>query len=523
MDTSERLMECREIIRQKTSWFQAKKDIERKLNCFSAIQELGGPSEINFVAGFLLDDHHKIREKAAETIGVFLRQLDSRVNYEATPRAVLLNGQELDYWRVSFEESVYESLLAVASFNGNGHIREKALRELSRLHSPIGFRFILYRLSDWVRQVREVADKAVRSFLSPEYIKLLLTELPLMDDVLRARRVDLSEIHHTFVEFIVKQERSEEFLDLMDEVGERARVSYYKHFLKSGKFDELELTRISADRNFMVRFLTIKHISHFDASYQKKIIRTFMHDCSSRIRLNALYASSSFAPDFDEEIYFLLSDKSPSVREVCRAMLKSKKLNFAEIYRTRVKEKREPQGSLLGLCEVGDRQDLTIFVENILSGKAVVVLGCLTAIYRIDQELAILHSLILLEFPSNIVRKKASEIISKHPQDGVLIQLKDKYSAGDPLMRKVVLRVYKRIGGWRVVASIIDSLIDDHQGVSDLAWEILGKWRIQATRLFTAASTEDVAKAIKALQKIDTKVISDSRKVLLRDIAFFLR
>src|SRR5580704_5177436 len=109
MDTSERLMECREIIRQKTSWFQAKKDIERKLNCFSAIQELGGPSEINFVAGFLLDDHHKIREKPAETIGVFLRQLDSRVNYEATLRAVLLNGQELDYWRVSFEESVYES------------------------------------------------------------------------------------------------------------------------------------------------------------------------------------------------------------------------------------------------------------------------------------------------------------------------------------------------------------------------------------------------------------------------------
>jgi HEAT repeat protein len=204
-------------------------------------------------------------------------------------------------------------------------------------------------------------------------------------------------------------------------------------------------------------------------------------------------------------------------------MLKSKKLNFAEIYRTRVKEKLELQGSLLGLCEVGDRQDLTIFVENIQSGKAVVVLGCLTAIYRIDQELAILHSFILLEFPSNIVRKKASEIISKHPQDIVLIQLRGKYSAGDPLTRKVVLRVYKRIGGWKVVASIIDSLIDDHQGVSDLAWEILGKWRIQATRLFTAASTEDIDKAIKALQKIDTKVISDSRKVLLRDVAFFLR
>ncbi len=47
MDTSERLAECREIIRKKTSWFQAKKDIERKLNCFSAIQELGGPSEIH--------------------------------------------------------------------------------------------------------------------------------------------------------------------------------------------------------------------------------------------------------------------------------------------------------------------------------------------------------------------------------------------------------------------------------------------------------------------------------------------
>jgi hypothetical protein len=522
MDISERLAACQEIIRRKTSWFQGKKDIERKLGCFSVIQEFGRPSDIHFVAGFLLDDHHKIREKAAETIEFFLRQLKSRVNYEATLRNVILTDKELDYWRVSFEESVYESLLAVASFNGNGYIREKALRELSRLRSPVGFRFILYRLGDWVRQVREVADAAVRCFLSPEYIKLLLAELPVMDEILQVRRVNLSVIHDSFVEFIVQRERSEEFLKLVDEVGERARTAYYKHFLKSGNFDEVELRRISTDRSFMVRFLTIKQISRFDASYQKEMIRTLMHDGSSRIRLTALYASSSFAPGLDGEIFLLLSDKSPAVREVCRAMSKSKNLNFAEIYRTRVKDKQDLEGSIMGLCEAGERGDLTIFVENSQLGKAVVVLGCLTAIYRIDEDLAIAYSLSLLEFPSNIVRKKASAIICKHPQNGVLLQLRSKYSAGDPLMRQVVLKVYKRIGGWRVVANIIDALTDEHDGVRDLAWEILGKWRIQATRLFTVASAEDIDRASKALQKIDTGVISDSRKALLRDVAFFV-
>jgi hypothetical protein len=100
-------------------------------------------------------------------------------------------------------------LLGIASLNGNGYVREKAVRELSRLKNTDGLRFILLRLGDWVVEVRKAATAGVLSFLESRYIDNWLKQLTAIDWLLKVERVDLREIHNQIIQFILSHHFSE--------------------------------------------------------------------------------------------------------------------------------------------------------------------------------------------------------------------------------------------------------------------------------------------------------------------------
>lgn len=516
---------CIQILHEKPKWFFQKDNIADKLQCFDTIQRVGTPNTIYSLIQFLRSDNLLIQTKAAETILFLFGKLKSLNEYVDTLKHLPIKKNDLDFYRVDFDEKTYLQLLGIASLNSSGYVREKAVKELARLKNADGLKFILLRLGDWVAAVRRAASEGTLSFLENSYIDDLLKQLPTIDWLLKIERVDLSEVHDRLIQFILSQNFSEEFYNKIKRLDDKTRFRFYKTFLSNKQPTKEQIHKISADKNFLVRLELIKHISTFDTDTQKEIIAEFLHDQSARVRLEALYASKNFTPYFDYQISELLSDEAASVRELSRHLLKVKGTDFVVLYRQRVADQQFLSGSLLGLSEIGSSEDLPVFEQYIHAEKSKLVVACLIAVNKFDADKAKQYSLELLVHPVKKVRDKAVEILAKGSNAETLNKVREIYAIGDYDIKKTILKLYYKIGGWNIIGALLLSLADENANIQNLGWQLLDKWKAKATRLFTTPPATEIERANKVYSSLDTSNLNmtHSRSNLLQDLKFFLR
>jgi len=516
---------CIQVLNEKPKWFFQKENIVDKLQCFDTIQKLGTPNTIYSLIEFLRNDNILIQTKAAETILLLFGKLKSLNEYADILKYLPIKNEDLDFYKVDFDEKTYAGLLCIASLNSNGYVREKAVKELARLKNPEGLKFILFRLGDWVLAVRKATSEVIVSFLENTYIDDLLRQLPTIDWLLKVERVDLSEIHCRIIQFILSQEISDEFYVKINCLDEKTRYRFYKIFLSNTKPTKEQINKISHDKNFLVRLELIKHISVFETNIQKELIEAFLLDQFARVRLEALYASKRFTGKFDEQIIKLLSDESASVRELSRHLLQDKGIDLTILYRQRIANKQFLSGSLLGLSEMTDCEDLSIFEKYISSEKSKLVIACLTAINKFNEDKARKYSLELLIHPTKRVRDKAVEILARNTDNQTLEKVRNIYAKGSHDIKKTVLKLYNKIGGWNIIADLLLALTDENINIQNQGWQFLDKWRLKATRLFTTPPQNEIERANRIYSSLDTSNLkmTHSRTNLLQDLKFFLR
>jgi len=516
---------CIEILNEKPKWFFQKENIAGKLQCFDTIQRVGTTSAIYSLIGFLKSDNILVQTKAAETVLYLFEKLKSLNDYANTLKHLMVKKSDLDRYKANFDESTYVQLLGIASLNGNGYLREKAVKELARIKNADGLKFILLRLGDWVAAVREVATTAVSSFLEDAYTDDLLKQLPTIDQLLKIERMDLSQIHQRIIQFIVNQEFSEDFYHKIRRLDDRIRVRFYKNFLAHKHPTREQVYRIIADRNFLVRAELLKYLTRFDQAIQKELLGRFLQDQSSVVRLKALYASKNFSPVFEDQITVLLSDEAASVRELSRHLLKNNGIDFAQYYRQSIADKRFLSGSLLGLSETGNEEDLSTFEQYIHSGKNKLVVASLTAINKFSPDSAKNYALALLAHGSTKVRNKAVETLAKSNESQILERIRDIYTQGGHEIKRTVLTLFNRIGGWNIIGDLLLALTDENISIQNLAWQLLEKWKLKATRLFTTKSKAELERANQLYNHLDLSKLkmNSDRMNLLQDLKFYLR
>lgn len=516
---------CIQILNERPKWFFQKDNIAEKLQCFDTIQEIGTPSIIYSLFGFLKSDNAVIQEKSAETILHLFSKLKSQNDYADSLKHLNVDKSDLDSYRVDFDEKTYLQLLGIASLNSSGYVREKAVKELARLKNADGLKFILLRLSDWVVLVRKAATEAINSYMDTAYIDEFLKQLSTIDWLLNVKRVDLTETHKRIIEFILKQEFSDEFYSKINQLDDKTRLRCYRNLFKHTKPSKEQVSSIFKDKSFLIRLEVLKQLSFFDTEFQKELITVSLQDQSARIRVNALYATKPYSPDFDNKIENLLSDQSSSVRELCRHLLKSKGFDFSEIYRERIKKGQFLSGSLIGLSEVGANDDLQIFEQHINSNNSKIIIGCLTAINKFNPDKAKHHSLELLTHFIKRVRNKAAEILAKGCDSDTLQKVRQIYLAGDYEIKKSTLNLYNKIGGWSVIGDFLIALTDENSSIQNIGWQLLDKWKANATRLFTTPPKSEIERANNIYKSIDTSKtkLTHSRTNLLQDLQFYLR
>jgi hypothetical protein len=341
-----------EILRTQKQGFLFKKDnLKERLAALSKILELGSPSIIHSLIPFLKDSDQEIQNAACYTIITLFERIETKKGYYETLKHCNFSQSDLEGYERTFKRDQLIMLLAIASLNGSGYVREKAINKLSSLNSEIAIPFIVYRLADWVPAVRQSALKEIRNFKKIEFINSLVDNLSIFEWLKKVERTNLNEIYSDIMHFVLV-ENKKYVTDNFKTFTDKTRLIISKQISSSEKIELSDLKLLLRDKLFLIRNLAL---IHFDKLTLTEIDKLLI-DKSARVRIQTLYKLKN-KNEFSKIIYPFLFDNSASVREFARYSLKDKISNFASIYNENLSIKAHIIGSLSEKVNFGNIQE----------------------------------------------------------------------------------------------------------------------------------------------------------------------
>ena len=126
---------------------------------------------------------------------------------------------------------------------------------------------------------------------------------------------------------------------------------------------------------------------------------------------------------------------------------------------------------------------------------------------------------------SKRVRDKAVDVLVKNNDSQTLERIRNTYAHGSYEIKRTVLKLYNRVGGWNIIGDLLLGISDEDASIQELAWELLDKWKLKATRLFTTPPKAEIDRANEIYSGLDQSRLkmTTSRVSLLQELKFYLR
>jgi len=479
-----------EILRgKKNNWLSPKISIEEKLDALAKIHEIGSPRDISSLVPFLKDKHHEIQMATCDVILSMFNNLESKKGYYETLKYCPIAKSDLDLYEATFSKEQHVNLLAIASLNGSGYVREEAVRKLSNSADPNAIQFIIYRLADWVEPVRKVALQGLNAFKTSAYLDAFIDNLLIFEWLRKVERIDLSKVYQDIISFIVKENKDYVF-QKFSFYPERARLLLAKH-MSGSEITDLTLTKLFLqDKHFLIRNLVI---DHFDKLTQAEI-DTLLRDKSAKVRLHVLHKLQSKSSFFDI-VPGYLADNSASVREFSRFWLKGKASDFPAIYYENLLNNRKLIGSLFGLAEINAKQFSNTVESFLLHKKVSIRKAAFMSLKKLDEEKAFNFALKNLDSEIEGIRNVVIDFLSIYSTGEVLEKARVAYKNGNYEIKKSMLNLFHKTGSWKVLADIILGTIDANEDIRNSSIQYLKIWKTQAVRLFTQPKADELERA----------------------------
>lgn len=479
-----------EILRRPNkTWFFSKDNTEEKINALTKIANDGYPSLIYSLTEFLKDDNKEIRESTCKTINHLFKKIDSKKGYYDTLKHCSISKSDIDFYEANFPKEEYVELLAISSLNGSGYIREKAVKKLSQVDSPRVIQFLIYRLADWVLPVRQAALKGIDNYKTTNYIDSLIENLPIFEWLQKVERTDLSGIYQDIVEFIASTNRAY-VIGNFKKYPDKLRILLARHISSSLSDNPQELKLFLADKHFLIRNLSIQH---FDKLGQSEI-EQLLNDKSANVRLQTLYCLKA-QNGFETTAKKFLADNSATIRHFARFTLKQSIIDFSKFYNDNLQENKQVIGSLSGLAET-DGKKYSDMVKSYLDNKKVrVKKTAFLALCKLDEESAYDFAFANLDSQYLGLRNVIIDFLSHIPRQEVLTKAKSIYETGNYDLKKSMLKLFNKVGGWTAIPDLMIGTIDENENIRQLAFGYLQIWRVRAVRLFSTPKQAEIERA----------------------------
>lgn len=479
-----------EILRQQKQGFLFKKDnVEERLIALDKILASGYPAIIQSLIPFLKDSNKTIQNATCNAIVQLFKNIETKKGYYNTLKHCDISLSDLDTYEQWFPNDQVTTLWAIASLNGNGYVREKAVAKLSSSNAETAIPFIVYRLADWVPVVRQSALRGIENFKKTECINALLDNLSILEWLQEVERTNLHAVYSDLMHFVVvenKQYVTDNFRTFTD----RTRLTLAKHISASENIDLSDLKLLLRDKHFLIRNLAL---TRFDKLTQTEIDK-LLTDKSARVRIQTLYKLTG-RKEFPEIIYPFLFDLSASVREFARYSLKNNISDFPKIYNDSLLLKSNIIGSLSGLGETNGK-DYSENIEPFLNDRKLKIRKtAFLALKKLDQEKAYHFALQNLDTEYIGIRNLVIEFLSPSATPEVLQKAREIYTNGQYELKKSMLKLFSKIGRWATIGDLMIGTTDENENIRQLSLAYLQRWRTKATSYFTQPKQGELARA----------------------------
>ncbi|MGS2765127.1 HEAT repeat domain-containing protein [Sinomicrobium sp. M5D2P9] len=469
-----------EILRRPNkNWFFSKDNTEDKINALTKIANDGYPSLIYSLTELLKDNNKEIRETTCKTITYLFKKLDSKKGYYDTLKHCSISKSDIDFYEANFPKEQYVELLAISSLNGNGYVREKAVKKLSQVENPRAIQFLIYRLADWVLPVRQAALKGIENYKTTDYIDSLIENLPIFEWLQKVERTDLSGVYQEIIEFIASTNR-DYVIENFKKYPDKLRLLLAKHISSSLTQNSAYLKLLLNDKHFLIRNLAIEH---FEMLGEREIDQ-LLNDKSAKLRLQTLYCLKDKS-EFKTIVKSFLADNSATIRHFARFTLKQSNTNLAVFYNDNLLKKNQVIGSLSGLAEIEASQYSETVKQYLNDKKIKIRKTALLALAKLDEESTYEFAFANLDSSYVGLRNVIIDYLSHIPRQEVLSKARDIYKTGNYDLKKSMLKLFNKVGSWTAIPDLMIGTIDENENIRQLALGYIQIWRARAVRLFS--------------------------------------
>ncbi|MFK7950703.1 MAG: hypothetical protein AB8G11_24165 [Saprospiraceae bacterium] len=464
------ITQCFEILEQsdKVRFFGRRKSVDNKLLALKTLAEIGSPSLIESLFRYLKPA--SLRLETLQTIKVLFKKLKGKKDLYNSLKYCRISKQDIAYYKQFFDYHDFMFLMQIASLNHNGYIREIAIRYLGKSKNSMVLPFLIFRLGDWVVNVRNAAKEELQQFIQPKFHLELTHHLSLFQWLQKVQRTDLSSIYEQIIHFLIVEHR-QTTLQFFKNIPEKERRILAQEFDKNLPLSS-ELQLFIDDKHFLIRLLAVKHFDKLSASQQEKLL----NDTFGRIRYAALDCCVNH-DNFHTLLIKYLADKSENVRYLSRYYLKESKIDFQQFYIDNLKNGNQLIGSLLGLLDI-EAKNCEIHINPFLEHEKVSIAK--TAFYvftKLNPDGIYDFAKANLFSKHTGIRNIAIDYFTVNRTKEVLQMAHNQYDKANYGIKLSILKLFSRIGGFDVLPYLLMGTVNHNDNIRYQSIRYLQRWR----------------------------------------------
>ena len=507
-EKTSRLVE--ELYRPRTFMAFLTADTE-KIPCIEEIGRCGEPAAIPYLVAFAIVSRQEVAEASARAIERLSSSLTPAQYVQFDQYARIHSSDVLPGWeawykirakdihRLSKLGDAGAVIIGLATCHWNGYVRGEAVKELGRMKAGMELPFLLMRVNDWVRPVRELARRLLRERVRLEYGAHFLRWLPLVVRLRRVHRWDQSELIEAIDEMISLPEAVLFLVPGCESDDSAVRQFCFEQLYdRHGGDKETLINKVLADAEPMIRRMGTRFLE--SASEGPRLIEWLeqsSRDRSPRIRAEAQRIYFERFPDRAAGLLQgALLDVNARVREQAQFFAEkqgSRSLRAFYLETLSRGDSNEVCAAIAGLGEKGSRTDAVLVSQYLRGDQSRIRAAALRSLAKLDFEHHVDDFVKALKDESRSVAREARAVLARKPNS----------AGGERLWRvfqehigsrgkRDVLFLLARLTRWESLGYLLQALGDGDDEVSALSGRYLRRLDQRWNRSFTVPTAEQV-------------------------------
>lgn len=379
-------------------------DIEQAVELINRISASGEWPAIVYLLPFILAPEEEIAKTAGNGVELllsgmrlpYLLQLDERLR-----GGMWTVPSHLGHWDTMKFSSLRKftpgktqvGVVGLSSFHRNGYVREAAVRHLSNMRDGDELPFLLIRLSDWVPQVRSVAEQAVEQRCNPAYLQHFVDNIALLERQKQRQRGGSRrfELLGRITSMLAQSQNRKVLFDGLQHQDYEVRRTCLKLLIETRGSDSVEIIRrIMRDNDVTNRRAAVELTNDLSLHEKLSVLPQLLADKAPSVRRLALNAlCETRGAESRPLLEAALLDKSNVVREYARWKLTKLEapIDFRQFYLDGLRRSRSDQviaAATAGLGETGRPEDAPVILPLVDHQQVRIRKAAIRALARLD-------------------------------------------------------------------------------------------------------------------------------------------